>query len=60
VSVLLDMPAERLLELVELDAASGNKRAASLLRTLVERLEEDGELGVILRLACAPHVGGCN
>jgi hypothetical protein len=60
VSVLLDMPAEELLERVELDAARGNKRAGKLLRMLVEQLEEDGELGVILRVACAPHVGGCS
>jgi hypothetical protein len=60
VSALLDMPAEELLERVELDAARGNKRAAKLLRTLVEQLEENGELGVILRVACAPHVGGCS
>jgi hypothetical protein len=60
VSALLDMPAEELLERVELAAAAGNERAASLLRTLVEQFEEDGELGVILRLACAPHVGGCS
>jgi hypothetical protein len=59
-SVLLEMPAEELLERVEQAAAGGDKRAASLLRTLVEQLEADGELGVILRLACSPHVGGCN
>jgi hypothetical protein len=60
VSALLDMPADELLERVELAAAGGDKRAASLLRTLVEQLETDGELGIILRLACTPHVGGCN
>ena len=57
-SALLDMPAEELLERVELDAARGDKRAAKLLRRLVEQYQEDGELGVILRLACAPHLGG--
>jgi hypothetical protein len=60
VSMLLSMPAEEVLERVEMAAAAGNKRAASLLRTLVERFEADGELSVILRLACTPHVGGCN
>jgi hypothetical protein len=60
VSAILKMPAEELLERVEMAAADGNKRAISLLRPLIEQFEEDGELGVILRLACAPHVGGCS
>jgi hypothetical protein len=57
VSALMDMPADELLEQVEVAAAAGDKRAASLLRAVVEQLEEDDELGVILRLACAPHIG---
>jgi hypothetical protein len=59
VSALLDMPVDELLERVELAAAAGDKRAASLLRTLVERVEADGEVGVVLRLACK-RIGGFN
>jgi hypothetical protein len=52
------MPVDELLERVELAAAGGDKRATSLLPRLVEQLETDGELGVIYRLACKPHIGG--
>ena len=61
-SALLDMPADELLEHVEMAAAGGDRRAALVLRKLVEQLEEDGRLSVINRLAAARYVPGqdCN
>ena len=53
-----DFTEDEILERVEAVAAAGDKRAAAILRQMIEERQRTGEIHFFSRLECTPYLVG--